>query len=90
MWALQLETEASVVLERAKMALKRYHTHAVIANLLQTRTQEAWLIYDLGEGREGDNVEHLTTSQCPYTELEDTLTRRIAKLHTSFLSSRKL
>ncbi|EUB64503.1 hypothetical protein EGR_00453 [Echinococcus granulosus] len=91
--SFKLETDASLVLDRAKAALKRYQTHAVIANLLQTRKQEAWLIHKLDEGG-GDGVldlssEHLTVTPSSSEELEEVLTRRVAHLHTTFLAFQK-
>lgn len=77
------------MLDRAKGAMKRYHTHAVIANLLQTRGQEAWLLYDLEDCGGNSNIEHYTVPDCSSTELEDTLTRRIANLHATFLASQR-
>ncbi|KAL5964884.1 Phosphopantothenate--cysteine ligase CAB2 [Taenia solium] len=89
--SFKLETDASLVLDRAKAALKRYRTHAVIANLLQTRKQEAWLIHELdgGGGDPGLSSEHLTVMPSSSEELEDVLIRRVAHLHTTFLALQK-
>uniref|UniRef100_A0A0R3WWZ6 DFP domain-containing protein n=1 Tax=Hydatigena taeniaeformis TaxID=6205 RepID=A0A0R3WWZ6_HYDTA len=89
--SFKLETDTSLVLDRAKAAFKRYQTHAVVANLLQTRKQEAWLIHELDGGNSGTGLssEHLTVVPSSSEELEDILTRRVAYLHTTFLALRK-
>lgn len=63
----------------------------MIANLLQTRKQEAWLVHELDEGGgdPGLSSEHLTVMPSSSEELEDVLTRRVAHLHTIFLALQK-
>ncbi|VUZ47136.1 unnamed protein product [Hymenolepis diminuta] len=94
--SFKLETDPEVVLERAKSAMKRYGTHAVIANLLHTRKHEAWIIHNLGEIG-GKDLQHitLTSSQSAYqssnpaTDIEEVLIQRISDLHSYFLEQRK-
>ncbi|KAM3187792.1 hypothetical protein ACTXT7_001569 [Hymenolepis weldensis] len=92
----ELETDPEVVLERAKSAMKRYGTHAVIANLLHTRRHEAWIIHNLGEVG-GKDLQHITLtspqsayqSSNPAIEIEEVLIQRISDLHSYFLEQRK-
>ncbi|VDO16782.1 unnamed protein product [Rodentolepis nana] len=91
-----LETDPEVVLERAKSAMQRYGTHVVIANLLDTRKHEAWIIHNLSKVS-GEDFQHiaLTSPQSisqfsnPPTEIEEVLIQRVSDLHSYFLEHRK-
>lgn len=47
----QLETDAALVLPRARAALATTDVHMVVANLLSTRYEEAWLVAPPPSGR---------------------------------------
>ncbi len=76
---LQLETDKSLIIDRAVAALRKNHTHAVIANLLHTRKREAWIISSYGR-------QNLAAT--PGNELEYTLTEQVDHLHTLHLQKR--
>ncbi len=76
---LQLETDKSLIMDRAIAALRKNHTHAIIANLVHTRKREAWLISSYG-------CQHLAAT--PGNELEYTLTEQVDYLHTLHLQKR--
>uniref|UniRef100_A0A5K3ENE9 DFP domain-containing protein n=1 Tax=Mesocestoides corti TaxID=53468 RepID=A0A5K3ENE9_MESCO len=89
--SFKLETDEFLVLKRAEAALRKYHTHAVIANLLHTRKVEAWLLHAL-EGVPTDasiSCEHLSVTEYPDEELEKVLIDRVTQLHTNFIEIRK-
>jgi phosphopantothenate-cysteine ligase len=46
---MQLETDTEILIKKAQQALKRYRTHAVVANELQTRKQKVIVVTDSGE-----------------------------------------
>ncbi len=76
---LQLETDKSLIMDRAVAALRKYHTHAVIANLLHTRKLEAWLISTYG-------CQHFAATSG--NELEYNLAEQVDHLHTLLLQKR--
>ncbi|KAM7535383.1 hypothetical protein Aperf_G00000102470 [Anoplocephala perfoliata] len=95
--SFKLETDKNLVLKRAKASMKRYGTHAVIANLLHTRKREAWLFHNLGGG--GEEPQYVSITQLPpkssstqltsTPELEEILTQKVADLHSLFMKHRK-
>ncbi|KAM7536199.1 hypothetical protein Aperf_G00000102451 [Anoplocephala perfoliata] len=95
--SFKLETDKNLVLKWAKASMKRYGTHAVIANLLHTRKREAWLFHNLGGG--GEEPQYVSITQLPpkssstqltsTPELEEILTQKVADLHSLFMKHRK-
>nr|CDS26441.1 yil083c protein [Hymenolepis microstoma] len=94
--SFKLETDPKVVLERAKSAMQHYGTHVVIANLLDTRKHEAWIIHNLSEVS-GEDFQHIaltspqsiSQSSNSATEIEEVLIQRVSDLHSYFLEHRK-
>lgn len=53
--SFKLETDSTLLLEKARKALKKYQHHAVVANLLTERRQRVTLVRAADEGGEADD-----------------------------------
>ncbi|PVU90130.1 hypothetical protein BB561_005012 [Smittium simulii] len=86
--SFKLETDESLLEEKARKSLEKYGHQAVIANMLHTRKFVVWIILN-------DNIQkpeeiHLTQAQIDQSfEIEDLIIQRIVQLHNSFINSEK-
>ncbi|MGB1082927.1 MAG: hypothetical protein ACPG4D_10500, partial [Alphaproteobacteria bacterium] len=52
----KLETDESLLFGKAMAAISKYHTDAVVANLLQTRYDRVHIVIEIDEDREAEVV----------------------------------
>lgn len=73
--SFKLETDSRLLLDKASKALKKYDHHVVIANLLETRKREVWLVERNG------GLEHIIVSEGSGREIEEEIVKRLSILH---------
>lgn len=73
--SFKLETDSRLLLDKAAKALKKYDHHVVIANLLDTRKREVWLVERLG------GLEHIVVPEASGREIEEQIVKRLVVLH---------
>ncbi|VDP76370.1 unnamed protein product [Echinostoma caproni] len=81
--SFKLETDHETLLSVASNRLLNNRSHLIVANQLDTRSREVWLMHRLNAGREL-TVEHLTldSHQTP-EDLEQLLVTRLVAIHTT-------
>lgn len=80
--ALQLETDPSLLVEKAQKALRKYGHSLVIGNILATRKTEVVFV-------QADSVEELhldPRAQAAGTEIEAMIIQRLCREHGRFLA----
>lgn len=73
--SFKLETDSRLLLDKAAKALKKYDHHVVIANLLDTRKREVWLVERKG------GLEHIVVPEGSGREIEEDIIKRLSILH---------
>lgn len=79
--SFKLETDAALLMPKAAQALARYGHQVVVANLLDTRKDEVWLV--LAGADSADAAQHLRRS-ADCAEIEECIVERLAALHRDF------
>lgn len=83
--SFKLETDDSILIEKARTALKRYNHQLVIGNLLQTRKQEVVFVTPHG----GEQWVRLTPDQIEHNvDIESVIVPEIVKFHEEWIESR--
>lgn len=77
---MQLETDESILLEKAQHALKKYGHRLVIANLLSTRKQRVLLV-------EESQHEDIKVSEADGLEIESKIVEKVVEKHQQFIFS---
>lgn len=81
--SFKLETDDSILLEKAKGAIQKYRVHAVVANILQHRKKTVKLVQPAGAGDFlVQQIDLIPQSRC----LEVQIVKAIADLHNKFQS----
>lgn len=99
--SFKLETDPSILSEKAQSSLKKYSHHLVIGNVLHTRKYEVlfvsagggekWLRVPAGRrtksitGRTGDPLQDLAGGGEPAIEIESWIVPEVAKLHSEII-----
>ncbi|CAL8098722.1 unnamed protein product [Calicophoron daubneyi] len=79
--SFKLETDREELLPTARRSLVNRHSHLVVANLLETRFKEVWLVHQLG-GIQTPRIEHIRLDSFKQ-DLEEELIPRLVALHQS-------
>jgi phosphopantothenate-cysteine ligase len=79
-FVLQLETDESILLEKAQHALRKYGHRLVIANILSTRKQRVLLVQE-------SQQEEITISDADDLEIESKIVENVVMKHEDFISS---
>ncbi|KAJ0975141.1 hypothetical protein J5N97_017106 [Dioscorea zingiberensis] len=75
--SFKLETDGNILLQKADMAMKKYHMHVVVANLLATYKREVIVVTDNG----CINV----CSQDEYSDVEEEMIKILVDRHSKYL-----
>jgi phosphopantothenate-cysteine ligase len=80
--SFKLETDETILIEKASAAIRNYRIHGVVANILQTRKDVVCLVWP-GEGGGRGKVE--TLRRPPHLErIEEMIVKRIVEFHRAF------
>ena len=72
--SFKLETDPKLLLPKAQQALKQYGHQVVVANLLDTRKEEVWIV-------RGEMEQHVVRGDA--REIEEQIVRALALMHTA-------
>jgi len=92
--SFKLETDASILLSKARGAIEKYGVHVVVANLLPTRYEEVTLVRgarhgeDGGEGQHGQGqLEVVSRAAGSVEQLEVVFIPRLAAMHEAHMAA---
>ncbi|TPP59409.1 Phosphopantothenate--cysteine ligase [Fasciola gigantica] len=87
--SFKLETNRDILIAVASGRLLNSHSHLIVANQLDTRSHEVWLVHRLNCATEL-SVEHITlpNSNPPEHELEKQIVARLVSIHTMIMQNR--
>lgn len=91
--SFKLETDRSILLEKSKLAIKKYDVHMVIGNVLSTRYEKVWISQNHSSvannaANENDLVETIELSKSSADiELEETLVTHVIERHFEYISN---
>lgn len=84
--SFKLETDPSILTQKARYALEKYAHHLVIGNLLTTRKWEVVFV-SAAEGEQWIRVPREGKMGEPVAEIESLIIPEVAKLHDKFIAS---
>ncbi|VDO94047.1 unnamed protein product [Schistosoma mattheei] len=85
----ELETDHRLLLVKAKQSLEMYNPNVIVANLLQTRSKEVWLVFKQNNTQDiivehinmENNIDEINKRQIISQEIESILISRLIQLH---------
>uniref|UniRef100_A0A095B091 Phosphopantothenate--cysteine ligase CAB2 n=1 Tax=Schistosoma haematobium TaxID=6185 RepID=A0A095B091_SCHHA len=87
--SFKLETDHRLLLVKAKQSLEMYNPNVIVANLLQTRSKEVWLVFKQNNTQDiivehinmENNIDEINKRQIISQEIESILIPRLIQLH---------
>ncbi|CAH8502730.1 unnamed protein product [Schistosoma bovis] len=87
--SFKLETDHRLLLIKAKQSLEMYNPNVIVANLLQTRSKEVWLVFKQNNTQDiivehinmENNIDEINKRQIISQEIESILIPRLIQLH---------
>ncbi|CAH8504053.1 unnamed protein product [Schistosoma rodhaini] len=87
--SFKLETDHQLLLVKAKQSLEMYNPNVIVANLLQTRSKEVWLVFKQNNTQDitvehinmENNTDEINKQQIISQEIESILIPRLIQLH---------
>ncbi|CAH8502349.1 unnamed protein product [Schistosoma margrebowiei] len=87
--SFKLETDHRLLLVKAKQSLEMYNPNVIVANLLQTRTKEVWLVFKQNNTSDitvehinmENNTDEINKQHIISQEIESILIPRLIQLH---------
>ncbi|EEQ99884.1 Phosphopantothenate--cysteine ligase, putative [Perkinsus marinus ATCC 50983] len=84
--SFKLETDADILFEKARAAIRKYGVDAVVANVLETRYQKLWIVKG---GKHSDDSGHDYTTELitkpDSGDIEDVLVEGLERLHDTHI-----
>lgn len=82
----QLETDESILIEKARGALEKYRHNAVIGNVLQTRKRHVVFVYP--NARAPEPVVLAEADVARGAEIEQRIVQKLAEQHAQFVRAK--
>jgi len=99
--SFKLETDKNILIEKARLAIKKYDVHMVIGNVLESRYEKVWILQKRGvdvtgdEGCEGSELQikeisRNDASTSSMDELEDAMISYVVEKHFEYIANHYL
>lgn len=96
--SFKLETDQHILIEKARLAIKKYDVHMVIGNVLESRYEKVWILQNRGiyvtgdEDGEGidpqaEEVSRNDSSKSSVDELEDAMISNVVEKHFEYIAN---